>query len=194
MKRLFMLLLSLVLLAACNPAPDVPTYGRVAVGIEGCREPQLTYFLNNLRNLQTLGGPDWHVAVSPEVPDVVVACVAFADSEPGAARYQLGSGYVEVDPARANGEFAFSAAFEHELVHWRIYHGPRPVNVTKHVCHHSWERADCWDQEYGDALMNPSLGADMGWDGDTERLDTGDIAMNICAFQDTDMFRWAAHP
>lgn len=162
----------LLVVAACSgarPRSVASPRERVYVGVDGCREPQVGYVRDHVADLDALDGPEWRLAIAPRRADVIVACADFAElcavqgrapsCEPGAARYRRHTPYVEIDPSRANGEFAFTAAFLHELVHWSVARGPHPDRAGLHVCEDPSDGEDCWSGGYGLALMNPQLGS-----------------------------------
>jgi hypothetical protein len=192
--RLLSFFVALAFLACV--APDVATYGTVHVTMDTatCREPQLGYVRRDLPNMNQYGGPAWVYADSVDTADVVIDCPDLSD-DPGAGRFETGRDAVDVDPAKANGEFAFTAVAFHELIHWYVaQRGHHPERVTFHVCEHSWDHPSCWTGDYGPGMMNPSVTlADSGTDP-FEHVDAGGIAYNVPTRSDLTFFHWAVDP
>jgi hypothetical protein len=186
-----LLLLLALLLIGCVRGPDVARFGSVRVGLVGCLSPYDADFGAVVQGLDQLGGPAWRPAYAPERPDVTVRCADFLDRQPGAAHYRVGSDEVEVDPERTLGLTEFAAATRHELVHWRIDHGPHPERALLHVCASWWDRDRCWDGGYGLALMNPDLGAGAPFGEDWVG---GDAVQAEPTFLDGDFLLWALSP
>lgn len=115
----------LITAAACGPtySPDMPLGDRsVSVAID-CLEPQRTWAGDMVRYF------GWTVSGSGEV---TVVCSESRDGSAG--EYLPGSNLVYVDPTKTQGQLAVRNVVGHELIHWRLYHGPHPEYAGYHVC------------------------------------------------------------
>jgi hypothetical protein len=203
-------LIALLFVLASCVSPDPAHYGTKTVATNLCREPQATY-ARNVENLNMLGLSAWHLRtdlastldVEIECNDFTSDCMDFhisAACGPQAGYYTLGSFAVHIDPARANGEFAFSGVANHELIHWYIYNGPHPERARMHICECGVAAPECWPGDCGhNNLMSPVL-AGLGtstmssWNGDLESADVGEITQNFPTEMDRRFVLWAITP
>lgn len=201
MRRLLweLSLLAYVLLwLSCLP----PRVGQPIVGTRDCRDPQVGYAREGLPALDPLGITGTQ-DVELSCDDFVSACMDRRVENacgPQAAYFVLGTDVIHVDPARANGLFAFQGVVNHELVHWYIAHGPHPERAVLHVCPCGDHAPTCWTGGCADrALMAPAqtgLGPVTGaeWTGATESVDPGALTQNTPLAIDVRFVRWAVTP
>lgn len=158
--RLLAFLLSLFVFS-CAPVFTKPLGGRaVVVAIDlSCNAQQRAWVAEEL---QLFG---WYTA---SIGEVTVVCGDV--SGPSQGEYFPGANEVVVDPVEAQGEFALKAVVGHELIHWRIYHGPHPELVYYHVCTWAYNEPvppNCFPGAAAqNALMSPTSPAT--WDGEAE--------------------------
>ena len=181
-------MVSLASIAGCPKRPDTTRYGTVRVSVQDCRAPHTEWAEEAVPHLDRLGGPAWITVPRGERSDVTVRCVTFPEGSRLAGRLTLTG--PEFDPTRTTSSMEVAAVVRHELVHWRIYHGPHPERATLHVCQHQWDDPSCWPREHGIALMNPAMLGGAPIVGMDEAY-AGSLPHSEVMFQDADFFLWA---
>lgn len=162
--RTLLTILALWLVACGDARPKQPVGGKaIGVKVLDCLMPYQGWITEEIQD--ELG---WYVDPDGE------ATVRCGDTGPdgGLAEYYLSRDEIVFDPTKllrsSFPEFETKGASGHDLVHRRIYKGPRPALVRFHVCEWAYNEStppDCYpSQRASRVLMSPA--GPNEWDGD----------------------------
>jgi len=162
------LLFMLVFVGACpdvGRAPQLPQTGigyRVSVedaldGRTGWTPAQRAVITGRVLDVLSTTGDRWVRSETGDADLVVYAYVADDGcAVEGSGRYVPGARFVEIDPACTPSEDVLAWVAVHEALHWLTWQRARWVG---HVCLYRDEAADCHDEIFGTAALNPRVPA-----------------------------------
>lgn len=154
-----------VLMLAC-PAEDFRARFtgrtiRVAVedsldGTTGWRPEQRDVLLGRVLRVLSATGDTWAASDTGSADVVIYAYPASSCAVEGSGRYVAGARYIEIDPACTPSEDVLAWVAVHEALHWLTWDRHRWLG---HVCLYRDEAADCHDEIFGTAALNPRVPA-----------------------------------